>query len=389
MNGTPETYFTDALFNFTNTSVRPQTSEIARQCFLFDGDTAKCEAVVNVKRVSAGLSIAGSLFTLFLIVLFKKYREPSQRMILHLALGSFCFGISFLIEDIVSEATWKCKFQAVLLSFFIWVCFFWIMCILFNLYFQLLFEFDFRRVEVIVTLVCWILPVVLAVLPFIDDVYAPAGVWCWIENDFKWRFGCWYIWRILFVIVFIVVMVHISYKLHTSRGTRHSSAAAVSCFERDVQTLRIYPIIYFFLNLFPIINRIQNALEGDGVEDQYNFVLLLLQAIADPIFGVTIALSYTLLDSRTRQNLNRRSIFLAWHRWRQNDSQVQEYSGTNPTDHSTEQPTVQKINEPAEVTTVPPLKQESNKQVEQAPEQLSHHPVERLYTSTPTIGERE
>ena len=329
---------TNTTGTFTNATAVLDGTKEKTECFLFDGDTTKCEVVQNLKRVAASLSIVGSLFTLGLIVLFKKYREPSQRMIAHLSTASIFLGVSYLMQDdIISEATWLCKFQGASLTLFIWVCFLWIMCMLFNLYFQLLFEFDFRKYEVAVTLVCWILPVMISAVPFIGDVYAPAGAWCWIENDFEWRFGFWYIWRILFVIVFVLVMVHISWKLHKSKGIRHSSTYSMTSFEKDVHSLRIYPIVYFILNLFPIINRIHNAIEGNGVNGKYNFVLLFLQSFTDPLFGVTIAVVYA-FDSRTRQHLNRKSITNAFHGWFQEESVVKEYSGTMPSDQAASAP---------------------------------------------------
>ena len=315
-----------------NTTAVPDGNNEDIECVLFDGDTTKCEVVQNLKRVSASLSIIGSLFMLGLIVLFKKYREPSQRMIAHLSTASIFLGVSYLIEDdIVSEATLQCKFQGASLTLFIWACFLWIMCMLFNLYFQLLFEFDFRKYEVAVTLVCWVLPVMISAVPFIGDVYAPAGAWCWIENNFEWRFGIWYIWRILFVIVFVLVMVHISWKLHKSKGIRHSSTYSMTSFEKDVHSLRIYPIVYFILNLFPIINRVHNAIVSDDENGKYNFVLLILHSFIGPLFGVTISVVYA-FDSRTRQNLNRRSIYKAFHGWFQKKSVVKEYSGTVSSD---------------------------------------------------------
>ena len=326
-----------------NTTAVPDGNNEDIECVLFDGDTTKCEVVQNLKRVSASLSIIGSLFMLGLIVLFKKYREPSQRMIAHLSTASIFLGVSYLIEDdIVSEATLQCKFQGASLTLFIWACFLWIMCMLFNLYFQLLFEFDFRKYEVAVTLVCWILPVMISAVPFIGDVYAPAGAWCWIENDFEWRFGIWYIWRILFVIVFVLVMVHIFWKLHKSKGIRHSSTHEMTSFEKDVQVLRIYPIVYFILNLFPIINRMHNAIASDGENGKHNFVLLLLQSFTDPLFGVTIAVIYA-FDNRTRQLFNRKSISRAFHGWFQKESVVKECSGTVSSD--------QAVSAPSETTT--------------------------------------
>lgn len=302
-------------------------SSVENTCPLFDGDTIKCDVVVNAKRIISSLSITGSVFTLGLVFLFQKYREPSQWMIANLSFASLLYGVAFLVGDIPLEATWLCKAQGSLISLCAWAIWLWNLCILFNLYFQLLFEFHIRKFVIPITAVCWILPVLLMSIPFVEDAYGPAGVWCWIKNDFKWRFGYWYIFRILFVIVTIIVAIHISCKLQRSKGDRHSSTASRLSFESDMKVLRLYPIVYFVLNLFPIASRIYSAIDGSQDEGQYNFVLLLLQAITDPILGAAIGVVYV-LDSRTRQSLTLQNIRSALQRWGQEESQVQEYSGT-------------------------------------------------------------
>lgn len=224
--------------------------------------------------------IVDSWFSVYLgiIILFRKYREPSQRMIAHLSLSSCMYGIAYLMEDITAETTWVCKLQAALISMFIWASFLWIMCILFNLYFQLLFQFDIRKVELPVTAFCWLLPIVLMGLPFTEDAYEPAGVWCWVRNEFKWRFAFWYIWRIVFLVVLTVVVIHISIKPHKARADRHSSTVDRTSFESDMRTLRLYPVLYFIVNIFPIVSRTYSSIHGRDGESQYNFVLLLLHA---------------------------------------------------------------------------------------------------------------
>lgn len=307
-------------------------------CHLFHGDATKCEVLVDVKRVTASLSIIGSLFTLGLIILFRKYREMSQRMIANLSLASLLIDIAILINDISTESTWVCRLQGAMLTLLIWAIFLWILCILFNLYLQLLFEFEIRKYEIPVTIFCWVFPMMLTGLPFIDDAYAPAGVWCWVKNDFKWRFVFWYIWRMLFIVVMIVVTAHMAWKLRKMRGLRHSSTMSRSNFESDLKTLRLYPFVYFVLNLFPVASRLYSAIEGSDGDNQYNFVLLLLQVITDPIIGATVAVVYV-LDSRTRKSLTLKNVRLAFQKWRTDDSQVQEYSGPPETAEPT-QPTV-------------------------------------------------
>lgn len=293
-------------------------------CLLFTGDDIQCDIVVATKRAASSLSILGSMFTLFLIVFFKKYKDPSQRMIANLSIASLLLSASCLIEDIVYENTTLCRIQGALLTQFVWNCCLWIMCIVFNLYFKLIFGIDLYKRELAITMFCWLFPVVTMSLPFIDDVYGPAGVWCWMKNDWRWRFGDWYFFRIGSLIIFVVVMIHMTVVMYRMKTSRLSSNPVHNTISDDIKTLRLYPIVYFLVNIFPVVNRIQNAVSADE-QKGYVFGLLLFQSIADPSFGAIAALVYV-LDSRTRKKLKPKQFREAAQRWRHRPTQIKEFS---------------------------------------------------------------
>lgn len=303
----------------------------SNSCSFLNGDMTKCEILVITKRVSVALSVIGSIFILTVIVLFRKYREPSQRLIAHLSFASLLFCVSCIMHDDKMDAKWLCQFQGALMSFAAWVILLWELCILFNLYFQFLFEFDIRKYEVQMTVFCWLVPAILMVLPFIEDAYVQTGVWCWVKNEFKWRFGFYYIWRILGTVIVIIIMTHITWKLRQeAKGERHSSTMSKANFESDIKTLSLYPIFYFFLTLFPIANRLYDLINDDG---HFCFVLLLLHTFTSPMIGGSIAVVYV-FDSRTRQSLTVKNIRRAIRNWRPKASHVQEYSVSKSMDRT-------------------------------------------------------
>lgn len=301
-------------------------------CPLFDGDITKCNTLIIIKRVTVSLSIIGSLFTVSVIILFKKFREPSQRMIAHLSSVSFIWGVSYLMNDIETEKTLLCKIQGACLSFCVWAVILWVLAILLNLYFQILFGFDILKFEVAVTVTCWALPLVLMTLPFIDDAYEPAGIWCWVKNDFKWRFLYFYIWRTIFVMASIAIAIHMAYLIHKSKGHRHSSNVSREHFQSDMRTLRLYPVVYFVLNIFPTINRLQNMISGEAGAEQHNFTLTLVHVCTSPLTGCVISLVYA-VDTRTRQNLTAKNIRAAFQKWCHKATIVKEYPGSASSGH--------------------------------------------------------
>ena len=292
-----------------NTTVYSKTSNSTslgddQTCKKISGEEIKCTIVVVVKRVAASSSIVGCILVLGIIILFKLYRALSQRMILHLSVASLFTSSAILIEDVIYTSTFICKLQGAMLTFFIWECFLWTTLIMLSLYFRVVYGFDLRRFEMVLTLVLWIIPIIPTSLGFIYDLYAPAGAWCWMKNDVGWRLGTVYIWKIISVFIFIVVSVHILIAMHRQKARPFKDPTVLSTLNHDIRILRIYPIIYFVMNIFSIIVRIHNSLTTDEDQHGYIFTTLLLQNIADPLYGATLAMAYVLdRDTRTKINI--------------------------------------------------------------------------------------
>lgn len=313
---------TNGTYNFI---AKEYDTEESTTCLLFSGTSWKCTLVIATKRTACSLSIIGCVFVLFLIMLFKKYRESSQRMIGHLALAEFLVSLTMNLQDIQYEATVLCKIQGALLNLFGWNTCLWIICIMLNMYCKLLFTLDISKYEKVITVICWLFPVLVMVLPFIDDVYGPAGVWCWITNDWRWRLGVWYCLRFFSLLVLMATTIHMTIFMHRFGKKRVSTAGALDNVKEDIRTLRAYPIVYFFFNLFPVINRIHNAVTDTADQQGYIFAFIVIQSICDPSFGAAVALCYV-LDSRTRSKLTRKHLRDAVQRWQKESSNIQEFS---------------------------------------------------------------
>ena len=307
-----------------NMSTTLDNDVLGDDCRVFSGETWKCETAVSVKRIACSLSITGCLFTIFIIVVFKKYKETSQRMIANLSAAALMVAISALLEDIVYAVDTLCKLQGALLTMLWWNCCLWSMAIALNLYFKLVFHVDISKYEKSLTAFCWAFPLLPTGAACIGDVWAPAGVWCWMKNDWRWRFGDWGIYRITSILIFIFIMIHMTIVMYRMRGRRLSFTNIQNSIKEDIRTLRIYPIIYVLVNTPPIVTRIQNAIIGIEQEGHV-FPLLLIHAICDPSFGAVIALVYV-LDRRTRQMLTLTHCREAVQKMSLSSSVIKEYS---------------------------------------------------------------
>lgn len=313
-----------ANFSLNNTNVTVFDEE--HLCHLFEGgDTWKCKLVLYTKWIASILSILGSLFVLFLIVVFNKYRDPSQRMIAHLSFSCVLFSIYMFLNDIVDVNTTKCRIQGFLINVGFWHICLWTLTIMTNMYLKVVFCIDITNFEKAITVFCWVFPWPICSLAFIDDAYGPAGVWCWVKNIWEWRFGTWYVVRILSVLIIIAATIHINVIMYNLRRNRSSAVRMLDNFKNDIKTLRAYPVVYFIFNVFPIVNRIQNAVKSTPDQEGYIFALLWLQSMSDPLFGGAICITYV-LDTRTRSSLTRKHFEEAFQRWKKKRASIKEYS---------------------------------------------------------------
>ena len=285
-------------------------------CIIFPDNGGYCTALVVCKRASSMLSITGCLFDMFVIWLFRKYTEFAQRMILYLCFGSLLLSISYIMGDFYTEVTTVCVVQSVFMQYsichiLIWVCF-----IILNLLLNIIWSTSIMQYEAILFVCGWIIPGGLAALPFIDNIYGPAGAWCWMINKWTWRFGLWYFWEFLsFICIFVCIFVMIFKLRHRSEEKLEFMDAATimrkHVIDQDIRTLRIYPIVYLLPSIFPMVHRVQNAISYEKGDERYIFTFVLLHAVFAPLKGFAVSVAF-LMDGRTRSVLNRRSFRDAW-----------------------------------------------------------------------------
>ncbi|XP_071951895.1 uncharacterized protein [Antedon mediterranea] len=294
-------------------------------CTLFD-EQKKCDIIVAVKRFVASFSIIGCLFIITLIWLFKKYLFFTQRLILYLSCAAFIDAIAYVMGDIHPDGAW-CEFQAWMLSFFDWAVLLWVCCITFNLYYNVIKLKSSEKFEILYHAISWGFSLFISLLPFIGDHYGPAGAWCWINgsNETYWRFFTWYGPLFVIIVIMFAVYSYLTYRLNqrvrTWEGTydpdiEHSK----ELLKQDIKPLKAYPFIYLILSIFPLINRIQNAVNpGEAV-----FGLVLMHAICSPLQGVFNAIAYG-LDKETISRLTWPQISVAWKGHFYERSQIREY----------------------------------------------------------------
>ncbi|KAL5253524.1 hypothetical protein ACHWQZ_G013353 [Mnemiopsis leidyi] len=255
---------------------------------------SRCATLTIIRVLFGSFSFVLSLFMIFVIWLFKKYMFFSQRLILYLSIAALCDSVPYMMGSIENAA--GCKFQGFMMTYFDWTCVGWVSVISANMYRLVKEEMSYESSESLFHLACWFLPGIVAGVPFIWDAYGHSGPWCWIKGENKLeqilRFLVWY-GPVLVIVIFLTgLMIYL--RVHTKRQNRSYAGynpeeeSAKSRKWREVRILFMYPIVFIAISVFPLITRIQMALN-----EQSSFPLVLMTSITAPLLGAVNTFLYS------------------------------------------------------------------------------------------------
>ena len=142
----------------------------------------RCRAIFYARTISAVLSMAGCTLVLFIIMVYKKYQQFTQRLIAFLLLPSFIVSAISVYPDISNEAV-SCEVAGFFMNFGLLGQRLLIMCIVVHLLLFTFLENRPRSLEAVFHIVTWSLSFGLSFIPLSGRHYGSAGVWCWIKGE--------------------------------------------------------------------------------------------------------------------------------------------------------------------------------------------------------------
>ena len=312
-------------------------------------NNTSCSAQFNttiyktITGVRVGLSFISLLCILFiigLVILFKKYRFFTQRLILYMCIAAAISALSGTLNVVATFAytsdalTGYCVFIG-FLDQYTGCCVLLAQTVLTLVVFlKVTFNKNSDRLEILYFLIIFFSPILICWIPFINQAYGANGPWCWIISTdqfcqfFLFGFLCqlfvWYIPLYLIMATLLIMLFVVLVSLHRRKRRWEgvydpSSTAFNTTMEKEARPLIAYPLIFISLNLVLLINRLYNIINPGGDSE----VLWFISALSYPLQGVIIALAYT-LDAETRKTITLPNIKAAIIRFRSED-QVKDY----------------------------------------------------------------
>lgn len=294
------------------------SQEATNSCSPFTG--SEYAAVGGLYAASGFISLLASCFVLFLIVLFKRWKFFTQRMVLYLAASVAFQSVAAIIArvDYNNETTEFyvrfCEFSAFVGQNASWSVLMAVASITVYVFVLSVFSKRTDRLEIGYVLFTFVLPLLFNWIPFIERTYGKAGAWCWIRNQDDMcnttafgvvlQFVLWYVPLYVILCILIGLYVTILVKVHCFSRNRwivdykHEEENRNKQLSREIRWLLWYPLIYFIINLFPLCLRIH----GLAAPRNPNLGLWILTAIFLPLQGLLNAIVFA-LDVDTRKKL--------------------------------------------------------------------------------------
>lgn len=306
-------------------SLEASNETVLHNCtFVFDSTRLK---VLAALRASTGLfSTICCLAVVVLILLFKKYRFFSQRLILNVAVAAMIHSLSYTTAR-VNYYTVRpiedpyCYFGGLFNLYMAVVELISIWFIAINIFSVGMCGKNISKFEPAYYVVTYCLPALWFWVPLWLQAFGTNGGWCEVKNvDEECRrfemgqylvLGLWLIplfisTAVILLMLSVVLVKYLRvYYQHKWRGggdaDSYPQAAGRRALRNELRSLMSYPIVYFLLSIFTYINLIYRASlsDSESVSDVFNY----FRVFTSPLRGAFIALAFA-LDRDTRNRLN-------------------------------------------------------------------------------------
>lgn len=318
-----------------------------------DCEVYHSQKYMNIAMIAASMgtiSMLASVAVIVVIVILKKYNIFVQRLILYLciacALNSASIVLRFGRAAYESQDTNKniqdlCIAAAFIDQTTLWSVSIAYVCLTFNMLITVVFKASVQSIEIGYVFAIFLFPLMFNWIPFLQNTYGEAGAWCWIrtrdshfdhmakhliancsthELGVYLTYVLWYVPHYVILCAMLVIYIVVVAKLIINTRHWRGLYSMESMHQKErmkelVVPILFYPLIFFILNLFPLINRVYDSFHPP------KYILWLLHAVFSPLQGGFVAVLYA-LDRDTIHRLSPKE-FLAYLLHRK--TPIQEY----------------------------------------------------------------
>lgn len=299
--------------------------------FLHDNVTTNCTNVFTVQQLkilgitqvlAGGISLLGCISIALLIVILKKYKDSTQRLVLYLnitvilnSIGTIVRGGGYAIENIVfctgiasyTQFTSSCILAS--------IC-----CIIIELVLKAVRQKGAERYEWIYIILTFVVPLMVSLLPFIKNGYGYRAAWCWIRNtdettcekfvygiilQYTLWYGPLYVLAVIGGLTYLFAFFKINKQLRKYKRNYTSNMEELKhkTILEELAQFRWYPVIYLIINIAPLATSILDIINPNHAI----LPLWIVTAIIQGLQGLFIAAVF-IINPSTRKSLKYRQL---------------------------------------------------------------------------------
>ena len=234
------------------------------------------------------LSFIMCLIAVSLVFCLRLYKTFTYRLAMYLILSALCLSaaeasaITLLNFNGNIYYQIACKTTALPLEYFSWVKLLLTLCLVFHLFCLAVWLRNFKKLEIGYVLFSILFPLLFSWIPFIHNSFGVVGAWCWIRS---WKDDCanekylegiieqfvlWYgplfISLTLSVVAVFIILIVLAQRAYAHKNQEleclienHESNQNKKAI-KELLPLLAYPVIFYILALFPLINRVYSAI---------------------------------------------------------------------------------------------------------------------------------
>ena len=264
--------------------------------------------VLIVKSGTGLISFILCLIAVSLVFYMRLYKNFTYRLAMYQILSSLCVTvvevghITLLNYDNHIYYHIACKSVSFLMEYAMWIKLLFTLCLVFHLFCLAVCLKNFKKLEIGYVLFSILFPLLFSWIPFIHNSYGVAGAWCWIRD---WKDDCanekylegiieqfvlWYvpvfISLTLSVVAVFIILIVLAQRAYANKNPENEYL--IENHERnqnkkvikELLPLLAYPVIFYVLVLFPLVDRIHSAISPNA-----SFELALVHSITTSLWG--------------------------------------------------------------------------------------------------------
>lgn len=276
--------------------------------------------VLKILYLSGGsTSLFFCLVIFFISLLFHKYQQSTQRLVLYLTLTVSLLSVANILHGVPLtkvEAGGFCVAKAFIDQIASWMVLLAECCVTFEIFYKVVFlKFDTSRLEPVYCVIIFIVPFIFNWIPFIQDAYGPTSDQCWIRSTKKddcTKVDSYYVsirfilyWipfvgtQIIIFIVYLSILILTRLRLTKYHGKYNPGQDRIrNMIYKEIRGYLLYPILLLIGSFVGVVARIVDEAEPNEVF----FKVRIIHILAISFQGLAIALIFA-LDYDTRKQL--------------------------------------------------------------------------------------